>query len=70
MNNWTIFAADRNTHVKIVAISLIASVGVLLVGMTARGTTADTSARIHAAGPAVKAGKPMTISRIETTTIR
>jgi hypothetical protein len=71
MNNSTIFAADRTTHVKIVAISLAASVAVLLVGMTARNTTgADTTARIQVAGPAVKAGKPVAISHSETTAIR
>jgi hypothetical protein len=72
MNNSTIFAADRNTHVKIVAISVVASIAVFLVGMTARNTTAadDSTARIHTAGPAVKAGKPIAVSHIETTAIR
>ncbi len=71
MNNSTIFAADRNTHVKIVAISLVASIAVLLVGMTARNTTAaDSTARIHAAGPAIKAGKPIAVSHIDATVIR
>ena len=71
MNNSTIFAADRATHVKIVAISLAASVAVLLVGMTARNTTAaDTTARIQVAGPAVKAGKPVAVSHSDTLVIR
>jgi hypothetical protein len=71
MNNSTIFAADRNTHVKIVAISVIASIAVLLVGMTARNTTvAEGTVGIHATGPAIKAGKPIAVSRIETTAIR
>jgi hypothetical protein len=56
MDNSTILAADRNTHVKIVAISLAASAAILLGGMMARGASVDTSARIQAAGPAVKAG--------------
>ena len=71
MSNSTIFAADRTTHVKIVAVSLVASVAVLLVGMTARNTTAtDTTAHVLIAGPAVKAGKPVTISHSDTTLIR
>jgi hypothetical protein len=71
MNNSTIFAADRTTHVKIVAIALVASVAVLLVGMTARTTpTTDTNARIQVAGPAVKAGKPVAVSHSDTTAIR
>jgi hypothetical protein len=71
MNNSTIFAADRTTHVKIVAISLAASMAVLLVGMTARTTpVTDTTARIQVAGPAVKAGKPVAVSHSDTTAIR
>lgn len=71
MNNATIFAADRATHIKIVVISLVASIAVLLVGSTARNTTAaDTTARIQTAGPAVKAGKPVAISHSGTTAIR
>ncbi len=69
MSNSTIVGADRTTHVKIVAISLAASVAVLLVGMTARNTTvADT--RIQAAGPAMKAGKPVAVSHSDTIVIR
>jgi hypothetical protein len=64
-------AADRSTHVKIIVTSLVASMAVLLVGLTARSATApDTTARIQVAGPAVKAGKPMAISHSDTTAIR
>jgi hypothetical protein len=71
MNNSTIVAADRTTHVKIVAISLAASVAVLLVGMTARNTpAADSGARMHVAGPAVKVGKPVAVSHSDTIVIR
>jgi len=71
MNNSTIFTADRTTHVKIVLISLVASIAVLLVGMTARNTApADTTSQIQVAGPAVKAGKPVAVSHSETTAVR
>ncbi len=71
MSNSTIVGADRATHVKIVAISLAASVAVLLVGMTARNTpAADTAARIQVAGPAVKVGKPVAVSHSDTIVIR
>ena len=71
MNNSTIVAADRATHVKIVAISLAASVAVLLVGMTARNpTAADSGARMQVAGPAVKVGKPVAVSHSDTIVIR
>jgi hypothetical protein len=70
MNNSTIIGADRTTHFKIVGISLAASVAVLLVGMMARNTTADTAARIQVAGPAVKVGKPVAVSHSDATLIR
>lgn len=71
MNNSTIFAADRTTHIKIVAISLLACVAVLLVAMTARNTTAaGTSTRIQVAGQAVKAGKLVAVSNSDATVIR
>jgi hypothetical protein len=71
MNNSTIFAADRATHVKIVAISLAASLAVLLVGMTARNPTAATAtARIQVAGPAVKVGKPVAVSHSDMIVVR
>jgi len=71
MNNSTIFTADRNTHVKIVAIALVASISILAVGIAARTTTAaDSTARIQTAGPALKAGKPVAFSHSDTTAIR
>ena len=71
MNNATIFTADRNTHVKIAVISLVASIAVMVVGIAARTTTAaDTTARIQTAGPALKAGKPMVITHSDGTAVR
>jgi hypothetical protein len=71
MNNSTIFGADRKTHLKILGVAAAASIAVLLVGMMARNTPAvDNIAPIHAAGPPVKAGKPIAVSHIETTVIR
>jgi hypothetical protein len=71
MYNSTISTADRTTHVKIVAISLVASIAVLLVGMTARNAAVtDTTTRIQTAGPAVKAGKPVAVSHSDAIVIR
>jgi len=71
MNNSTIFTADRTTHVKIVVISLVASIAVLMVGIAARNTTTvDITARTQVAGPAAKAGKPVAISHSDTTAVR
>lgn len=71
MNNATIFTADRATHIKIVAISLVASIAVLAAGIAARTTpAADTTARIQTAGPALKVGKPIAVTHSDTIAIR
>jgi hypothetical protein len=70
MNNSTIFTADRSTHLKVVVVSLVASIAVIVVGIAARTSTPDTTARIQTAGPAVKAGKPIAITHSDTTAIR
>ena len=58
--NHSLVTADRTTHLKIVAVSLVAAIAVILVGITAR--IADTgagsaSAKVEAHGPILKAGK-------------
>jgi hypothetical protein len=68
--NSTIFTADRTTHLKIVVVSLVASIAVLVVGITARSTPVDTTARIQTAGPALKAGKPIAVTNSDTVTVR
>jgi hypothetical protein len=71
MDNSTIPAADRATHVKIVAIAFAASAVVLLVATMARApTAAEADVRIQTRGPAVKAGEPAAISRSDITAIR
>jgi hypothetical protein len=70
MNNSSIFTADRTTHLKIVVVSLVASIAVIVVGVAARTTTTDTTARIQTAGPAVKAGKPIAFTTRDTVTVR
>jgi hypothetical protein len=68
MNNFSIFTADRGTHVKIVVVSLIASIIVITVGITAR-TGADT-ASMQASSTIVKATKPVMATTTGAGTIR
>jgi hypothetical protein len=68
MNNSTIFTADRNTHLKIVVVALVASIGVMVVGIAARSPSVDGS--LQASGPVVKAGKPMAITHSGNSVIR
>lgn len=68
MNNFSIFTADRGTHVKIVVVSLIASIIVIAVGITAR-TSVDT-ASMQASTTVVKATKPVMATTTGAGTIR
>jgi hypothetical protein len=65
MDNSTMFAADRATHAKIVAVSLAASIAVGLIGMMARSPDTDLNA-----GPLMKAGKAVTVTHNDVTAIR
>ncbi|HWM47867.1 MAG TPA: hypothetical protein VNR11_13255 [Xanthobacteraceae bacterium] len=71
MNNASFETADRNTHVKIVVVSLIASIAVLVVGISARTNWADdAAASMHAKGPPIKAGQPVVVTDSKTSVIR
>ncbi len=41
MNNSSFFTADRTTHLKIVVVSLLASIAVMVVGIAARPHATD-----------------------------
>ena len=69
--NHSLVTADRTTHLKIVAISLVAAIAVILVGITARVTeTGTASANIQAHGPIIKAGKPSAVTARDGTTVQ
>ena len=69
--NHSLVTADRTTHLKIVAVSLVAAIAVILVGVTARVTdTGSASANLQAHGPVVKAGKPAAVTVRDGSTIR
>ena len=70
-DNYSLVTADRTTHYKIVAVSLIAAIVVVVVGVTARvADTGTATARVETSKSVVKAGKPATISSHEAPTIR
>ena len=48
MNNYGLATADRLTHVKIVAVALIACVAIVSAGKAARQDLSDTNARAEA----------------------
>ena len=68
--NHSLVTADRTTHLKIVAVSLVAAIAVILVGVTARISDTGASAKIEANGPVLKAGKPATITARDGSSIQ
>ena len=69
--NHSIITADRTTHLKIVAVSLVAAIAVIVVGITARVTdTTGASANLQAHGPVLKAGKPAAVTVREGTAVQ
>jgi hypothetical protein len=71
MNNTSFETADRTTHVKIVVVSLVLSIAVLMVGISASSDWAeDATLRVQAKGPPIKAGQPVAVTHTGTTVMR
>jgi len=68
MNNSSFFTADRITHLKIVVVSLVASLIVMVVGIAARPSLTETS--VQASAPIIKAGKPLMATGGTGSTVR
>jgi hypothetical protein len=66
MNNTSMLTADRNTHLKIVVVSLVCATMVAVVGVTSRIADAGNG-RLDAT--VIQAGAPMTASS-ETSFVR
>jgi hypothetical protein len=64
--NHSIYSADRSTHLKIVVVALVAGIAIAGLGITARSTSDDytQTARV------IKAGKPVTITSSDVSTVR
>ena len=71
--NHSLVTADRTTHLKIVAVSLVAAIAVILVGVTARISdtgTATASGKLEAHGPMLKAGKNSVVTARDGSSIQ
>jgi hypothetical protein len=66
----SLWSAGQYTHLKIVVVSLIASIAVVAIGINARLHSGDTSARIETADVVIKAGKPRAYTDIGQANIR
>jgi hypothetical protein len=66
----SIIGADRATHLRIVAVALIAGIIVVLVGLAARISDFETAAAMMNNGPVIKAGQPALVTEREKYTVR
>ena len=66
--NHSFHSADRSTHLKIVAVALVAGIAVVGFGIAARNSTdfTQTAQTTHV----VKAGKPVIVTSSERSAIR
>ncbi len=64
--NHSIYSADRSTHLKIVVVALVAGIAVAGLSISARSNSDDytQTARV------IKAGKPVTVTSSDVSTIR
>lgn len=68
--NWSLYTADRTTHLKIVVVGLAAALLIAVIGISARGLNLGTDI-MAAQGPMIiKAGGPVAYSEGGSTTIR
>jgi hypothetical protein len=68
--NSSLFTCDRTTHLKIVAIALVASIVVIAVGIHARTDDSGSLAAAKTSGMVVKAGKPAIYSTRNDSAVR
>jgi hypothetical protein len=65
--NHSIYSADRSTHLKIVVVAVVAGIAVVGLGISARSSSDDGYAQT---ARVMKAGKPVTITSSNTSTVR
>lgn len=65
--NHSIYSADRSTHLKVVAVALVAGIAVAAVGLSARLSSDDGYAQT---ARVIKAGKPVTVTSSEASVVR
>jgi len=66
MNNFSLLAANRLTHLKVVMVALVCATVVVGIGFAARSTNSSGTAN----ATVVKPGKPVTATAGEPRTIR
>lgn len=65
--NYSIYSADRSTHLKIVVIALVAGIAVAGFGISARTFSDDGSTQT---ARVIKAGKPVVVTSSDALMVR
>ncbi len=68
--NWSMYTADRTTHLKIVVVGLCAALLVAVIGISATEFNLGTDIMSAQAPTVIKAGGPVTFTDRAATTIR
>jgi len=57
--NWSMYTADRTTHLKIVVVGLLAALLISFIGIAASALNSDTDIMTAQAPTVIKAGAPV-----------
>ena len=68
--NWSIYTADRATHLKIVVVGLAAALLVAVIGISARELNLGTDIMTAQTPTVIKAGGPVIFTNRDGATIR
>lgn len=68
--NWSMYTADRGTHLKIVVVGLVAALLIAVIGIAAREYNLGTDVMTAQAPAVIKAGGPVVFTDRNGPTIR
>jgi hypothetical protein len=68
--NWSLYTADRTTHLKIVVVGLTAALLISLIGIAAHNFNLGTDILTAQSPTVIKAGGPVALSERNSATIR
>jgi hypothetical protein len=68
--NWSMYTADRTTHLKIVVVGLVAALLISVIGISARNLNLGTDIMTAQAPTVIKAGGPVAFTTREGNIIR
>ena len=68
--NWSLYTADRTTHLKIVVVGLVAALLIAVIGISARELNLGTDVMTAQNATVIKAGGPVVYTGRDGATVR